>query len=81
LYLSLKGNKNIGEGIDKVIAKLAEANNLQNVIVHEYTKEIDALREALVNILIHTNYFSPMKPRIRVFIQTRRTYVGRCDVK
>jgi type I restriction enzyme M protein len=30
--VSLKGNKNIGEGIDKVIAKLAEANNLQTVI-------------------------------------------------
>jgi len=25
------------------------------------------LREALVNLLIHTDYFSPMKPRIRVF--------------
>lgn len=32
--LALKGNKNIGEGIDKVIAKLAEAgnNNLRGVI-------------------------------------------------
>ncbi|MCL2247516.1 MAG: type I restriction-modification system subunit M, partial [Lentimicrobiaceae bacterium] len=30
--VALKGNKNIGEGIDKVIAKLAEANNLQTVI-------------------------------------------------
>jgi type I restriction enzyme M protein len=30
--VALKGDKNIGEGIDKVIAKLAEANNLQNVI-------------------------------------------------
>ncbi|MDR0395624.1 MAG: putative DNA binding domain-containing protein [Tannerella sp.] len=36
-------------------------------IGHEDTKEIDALREALVNLLIHTDYFSPMKPRIRVF--------------
>jgi len=36
-------------------------------IGHEDTKEIDALREALVNMLIHTDYFSPMKPRIRVF--------------
>jgi ATP-dependent DNA helicase RecG len=36
-------------------------------IGHEDTKEIDALREALVNMLIHNDYFSPMKPRIRVF--------------
>jgi predicted HTH transcriptional regulator len=36
-------------------------------IGHEDTKEIDALREALVNLLIHTDYFSIMKPRIRVF--------------
>jgi ATP-dependent DNA helicase RecG len=36
-------------------------------IGHEDTKEIEALREALVNLLIHTDYFSPMKPRIRVF--------------
>jgi len=36
-------------------------------IGHEDTKEIDALREALVNMLIHTDYFSPMRPRIRVF--------------
>jgi ATP-dependent DNA helicase RecG len=36
-------------------------------IGHEDTKEIDALREALVNMLIHTDFFSPMKPRIRVF--------------
>jgi predicted HTH transcriptional regulator len=36
-------------------------------IGHEDTKEIEVLREALVNLLIHTDYFSPMKPRIRVF--------------
>ena len=30
--VALKGDKNIGEGIDKVIAKLAEANELQGVI-------------------------------------------------
>lgn len=31
-FILLKGDKNIGEGMDKVIAKLAEANNLQGVI-------------------------------------------------
>src|SRR5215217_7793542 len=30
--LALKGKTNIGEGIDKIIGKLAEANNLVNVI-------------------------------------------------
>ena len=29
--------------------------------------QVKAAREALVNLLIHTDYFSPMKPRIRVF--------------
>jgi len=29
--------------------------------------QVKALREALVNLLIHSDYFSPMKPRIRVF--------------
>jgi len=36
-------------------------------IGHEDTKQADALREALVNLLTHADYFSPMKPRIRVF--------------
>ncbi|MDR2890576.1 MAG: putative DNA binding domain-containing protein [Alistipes sp.] len=34
---------------------------------YEDGKQLDALREALVNLLIHSDYFSPMKPRIRVF--------------
>jgi len=36
-------------------------------IGREDTRELYALREALVNLLIHCDYFSPMKPRIRVF--------------
>ncbi|MDD5021627.1 MAG: type I restriction-modification system subunit M [Endomicrobiaceae bacterium] len=30
--VALKGNKHIGEGIDKIISKLAQANNLQGII-------------------------------------------------
>jgi len=33
----------------------------------EDNKQTNALREGLVNLLIHSDYFSPMKPRIRVF--------------
>ncbi len=29
--------------------------------------QLDALREALVNLLMHADYFSPARPRIRVF--------------
>jgi ATP-dependent DNA helicase RecG len=36
-------------------------------IGYEDNKQLDALREGLVNLLIHSDYFSPMKPRIRVF--------------
>jgi ATP-dependent DNA helicase RecG len=34
---------------------------------YEDNRQLDALREALINMLIHCDYFSPMKPRIRVF--------------
>jgi ATP-dependent DNA helicase RecG len=34
---------------------------------YEDNKQLDALREGLINMLIHCDYFSPMKPRIRVF--------------
>ena len=34
---------------------------------YEDNKQVGALREALVNMLIHADWFSPMKPRIRVF--------------
>ena len=33
----------------------------------EDNKQAEALREGFVNLLIHSDYFSPMKPRIRVF--------------
>jgi predicted HTH transcriptional regulator len=34
---------------------------------YENNRQLDALREGLINLLIHADYFSPMKPRIRVF--------------
>jgi len=33
----------------------------------EEQPQVIAIREALVNLLMHTDYFSPLKPRIRVF--------------
>jgi predicted HTH transcriptional regulator len=36
-------------------------------IGHEDNKQLDALREGLINMIIHCDYFSLMKPRIRVF--------------
>jgi len=33
----------------------------------EDSPEFDAIREAVVNLLMHCDYFSPMKPRIRIF--------------
>ena len=44
------------------------AKQLKEQLLNRLTKRLlYALREALVNLLIHTDYFSPMKPRIRVF--------------
>jgi predicted HTH transcriptional regulator len=36
-------------------------------IAIEDSPQFDAVREALVNMLMHTDYFSPAKPRVRVF--------------
>ncbi|MDR1918234.1 MAG: putative DNA binding domain-containing protein [Tannerellaceae bacterium] len=36
-------------------------------IGREDNKQMDALREGLINLLSHADFFSPMKPRIRVF--------------
>lgn len=41
--VALKGNKNIGEEIDKVIARLAEANNLRGVIDNAHFNDASKL--------------------------------------
>ena len=41
--LALIGNKNIGEEMDKIIAKLAEANNLRGVIDNAHFNDEDKL--------------------------------------
>ena len=44
--LALIGNKNIGEEMDKIIAKLAEANNLRGVIDNAHFNDEDKLGRA-----------------------------------
>jgi|GEM_PF-255839 len=37
-------------------------------IAIEDSPQFDAIREALVNMLMHSDFFSPIKPRVRVFL-------------
>ena len=52
---------------ERIIKKIDIPFKLKGAFRDENQPQVKAIREALVNILIHSDYFSPMKPRIRVF--------------
>ncbi|PIN83662.1 hypothetical protein COV61_02470, partial [Candidatus Micrarchaeota archaeon CG11_big_fil_rev_8_21_14_0_20_47_5] len=52
---------------ERIIKKIDVPFKLQGAFRDENQPQVKAIREALVNMLIHADYFSPMKPRIRVF--------------
>jgi type I restriction enzyme M protein len=53
--LALIGNKNIGEEMDKIIAKLAEANNLRGVIDNAHFNDEDKLGKGTRSIRINSH--------------------------
>jgi len=52
---------------ERIIKKIDIPFKLNGAFRDENQPQVKAIREALVNLLIHSDYFSPMKPRIRVF--------------
>jgi len=53
---------------ERLIKKIDIPFKLKGAFRDENQPQVKAIREALVNLLIHADYFSPMKPRIRVFL-------------
>jgi len=53
---------------ERIIKKTDIPFELKGAFRDENQPQVKAIREALVNLLIHSDYFSPMKPRIRVFL-------------
>ena len=53
---------------ERIIKKIDIPFKLKGAFRDENQPQVKAIREALVNLLIHSDYFSPMKPRIRVFL-------------
>lgn len=53
---------------ERIIKKIDVPFKLKGAFRDENQPQVKAIREALVNLLIHSDYFSPMKPRIRVFL-------------
>lgn len=52
---------------ERLFKKIDIPFKLKGAFRDENQPQVKAIREALVNLLIHSDYFSPMKPRIRVF--------------
>ncbi|ODS42702.1 MAG: hypothetical protein MSIBF_05210 [Candidatus Altiarchaeales archaeon IMC4] len=52
---------------ERMIKKIDIPFKMKGAFRDENQPQVKAIREALVNLLIHSDYFSPMKPRIRVF--------------
>lgn len=52
---------------ERIIKKIDVPFKLKGAFRDENQPQVKAIREALVNLLIHSDYHSPMKPRIRVF--------------
>ena len=52
---------------ERIIKKIDIPFKMKGPFRDENQPQVKAIREALVNLLIHSDYFSPMKPRIRVF--------------
>ncbi len=54
--------------MDRLVKKIELPFTLQsNGLATDNQPQLTAIREALVNLLMHSDYFSAMKPRIRVF--------------
>lgn len=54
--------------MDRLVKKIELPFTLQsNGFATDNQQQLTAIREALVNLLMHSDYFSTMKPRIRVF--------------
>lgn len=53
---------------EKIIKKIEIPFKLKGTFRDENPPQAIAIREALVNLLMHTDYFSSAKPRIRVFL-------------
>ncbi len=54
--------------MDRLVKKIELPFTLQNNgLATDNQPQLMAIREALVNLLMHSDYFSSMKPRIRVF--------------
>ena len=52
---------------ERLIKKIDIPFKMKGAFRDENQPQVKAIREAIVNLLMHSDHFSPMKPRIRVF--------------